>query len=148
MARSDEDTAVATWTRTSRLAAESPGVFLSEGSVHDVRERTVGAALAVLPSSAFRFRFFDALTATVDVEGEPQVVRKTENHSSWHYVGGQIYDYDEVGVLAQGTGRYDVLRSNMRANKWDRVILTPKGNWHPWEDDFVYVDTSGQTVST
>lgn len=128
-----------TWTRTHRIEAESPGTFFSEESGHDVAEGTIEAALAVLPKSAFRFRFYDALRSEVDVEGEPQVVRKTENPSAWHYVGGEILTARGVAMMEEVPGEHGILLSNMRANGWDRVILTPKGNWHPWEEGFVYV---------
>lgn len=147
MARSDEDSQMtATWTRTHRIVAESPGSLFSEESAHDVPERSIVAALDVVPVSAFRFRFYDALTATVDVEGEPQTVRKTENHSAWHYLGGTLYTAEQLREKDAGTGRFDILLSNMRANRWGRVIQTPKGNWHPWEPEFVYVGPLGAVV--
>lgn len=142
------NTTVPTWQRTHRIESESPGSFFSEQSFHAVPERTIEAALAVLPASAFRFRFYDALAATVDVEGEPQTVRKNENTSAWHYAGGTIYTLAEMEALnIAEAGRYDILLSNMRGNGWDRVIHTPKGNWHPWEDDFVYVPVPGSGES-
>ena len=115
---------------------------MSEEYTRTVDERTIKAALEVIRGGTFRFRFYDSLTATVEVEGEEQTVRKTENESPWHYYGGSIYTLDEVEELNSTTKDLSILLSNMRANGWDRVIQTPFGNWHPWEDDFIYVPLS------
>lgn len=73
-------------------------------------------------------------------------VRKTANQSAWHYLGGRLYTAEQLREKDGGSGEFGILLSNMQSNRWERVIHTPKGNWHPWEPEFVYINLMGEVV--
>lgn len=103
-----------------------PGALVAEAQAIEHRDpRKVD-----VPRCAFAFRFFDVAVQTATLEdGTTFHHRKTVNKSPMYYPGGVALTADEVNALA---GDHEILLSNMRSNGWDKVILTRRGTFHPF----------------
>ena len=112
--------------------------FFTEDYSFPIRERTIEAALAVLPGTCAAFRFYDL----VDVVDQPVpavdgvVFRMTYdrlNVSGWHYPQGEIFSLDRIARLAQDDpNTYRILHSNMVSNNWTRVVRHRSGGFRPY----------------
>lgn len=108
-----------------------PGSFFGEAVSRELPERSVAAAKAAAPKSAFAFTLFEC-PDPVDLGPEYRVIPKRQNVSGKHFLGGQIFTLEEIEAL--GRSEDSILLSNMRSNRWHRVIRTSMGNWQPFEE--------------
>lgn len=108
-----------------------PGSFFAEHVSKEIPEMTVAAAKAAAPKSAFAFVLYERADP-VDLGPEYTVTPKRQNESGKHFLGGQIFTLAEIESLNDPDNR--ILISNMRGNRWDRVIRTSMGNWQPFEE--------------
>jgi hypothetical protein len=106
-----------------------PGIFMSETNTKEVATRCV--AELEIPDECFGFCFFEK--QEIVFEGE-KLVGKPRNHSGIFYPGGVLYSVGELMAKNQN-GKYDILISNMKCNKWDLVVETRKGNFQPFYED-------------
>lgn len=112
-----------------------PGSFFNEECSRELSDRSVDAAVARAPESAFAFVLYDKADNLPDDTDEYRIVAKRQNVSKRHYLGGKLHNVAEVEALG-----HDILVSNMRANGWDPVIQTRMGNWQPFKDGDVLVE--------
>lgn len=108
-----------------------PGSFFGETVSREIPERSVAAAKAAAPKSAFAFTLYECADP-VDLGPEYSVVPKRLNVSGKHFLGGQIFTLAQLEALNSPDDR--ILISNMRSNRWGRVIRTSMGNWQPFEE--------------
>lgn len=114
--------------------------FFTETYTEQIPERTVAAALAVLPPYAFGFRFFDLVDEKPEVPDlGPDIVvevrRKRLNVSGRYYVGGTVYTLAQIEAKARrNKEKWGILASNMRGNGWPRVVVTATGNTQALEE--------------
>lgn len=102
-----------------------PGTFFAENSIQPAPGRVLPDAI---PGQATGYRFFTRQEATVDGE---KLVGQAKDHSPWTYFGKE---YTAEQVQALDDDRYRVLKSNVRINRWERVVQTAYGNWYPLQD--------------
>ncbi len=94
----------------------------------------VDRAAAQAPTGTFCFVLSTVLTADPVSDGRGgtlAVQPKTIDKTGRYYLGGRLFDQDEVAAL--GDSHRTVL-ANMQGNRWALVILTSQGNWQPFED--------------
>lgn len=121
-----------------------PGSFLNESDSRELSDRSIDAAIARAPESAFAFVLYD--TAEIDFEYDPALFRvspRPQNESGKHYIGGEVFTPDELRQLAAQEGephKYDVLIANVEGNRWGRAIRCRTGNWQPFEEGDVLVE--------
>ena len=126
-----------------------PGSFFSEDTAIELAERSVAAAVAAAPENAFAFKLYD--TAVVDFEfnaGLFRVFPIPQNESETHYIGGEVFDCDDLRKLAEVEGdpkKYDILIANVTRYTSDgfvegQAIRCRTGNWQPYEEGQVLVD--------
>ena len=113
-----------------------PGAIVEEHSAVIVPERDVKAAMGKAGSYSFGFRFFDRLADTVDGEGDNgeavELRSKALAYSGMHYIDAELFSAEAIRALNHD-GEYDVLLSNMSANKWTNMVRTRHGGWQPFE---------------
>jgi hypothetical protein len=102
-----------------------PGIFVSESSVNEVKDRDPDKV--VVPKECFAFLFFDRTETIVDDE---ILVGKRKNESGRYYINGVIYTLEQVKNQFPES---KILISNIQCNKWNKVIKTRAGNWQPFE---------------
>lgn len=120
-------------TRTTYVAYQHPGIFLSEESVVRVEVCDPQQQANDAPGSAFAFFYFDVVTTVVYVDGERIVTHSDRcNISSTYYIDAKLMTFSEVASLPGDTG---ILLSSMRSNKWDSVVRCRTGNVQPFEPD-------------
>jgi hypothetical protein len=69
------------------------------------------------------------------------VVPRAKNKSGRYYIGGTLYTVEQLEHRMAATGEdFKILASNMRGNRWGRVIECRTGNWQPFEADDWIVD--------
>jgi len=104
-----------------------PGSFYAETRTKEVQDRT--PPLDNLPMGCYQFRFFD-ITETV-VDGE--VLRGDMKNVSPNFIIAEaVYTQDDVLNIY---GEKETLYSNMVSNNWEKVVLTPMGNFQLLEKD-------------
>lgn len=85
------------------------------------------------PYGAFAFTLSTVMTADPVPDGcggTFKVTPKTVNETGRYYLGGRLFDRDEVAALDQR--EHPALLANMRGNDWDTLILCSTGNWQPF----------------
>ena len=102
-----------------------PGTFVAETAVVEITSRDADFNI---PKTCFGFVFFDREYVTVDGE---QLSGSRKNESNFWYFG-TVYTLHQLEVLNTNS-KYDVLLSNMKCNKWPRVVRTRCGNFQPLE---------------
>lgn len=108
-------------------------VFLSPGSLfpNEQHVEVLNRGVKVnVPNNCFGYYFYDRAETTLDGEtlyGQPK------NKSGRTYIGEVVTIEQVEKELPQS-----ILYSNMRSNKWDKVVRTRMGNYQPIE--------SGDTV--
>lgn len=102
------------------------GLFFNEMSSQQVVARAPEAV--IIPSSAYAFRFYDQ---PVGVLNDKAVFGERENISGRFFVGGDIMTLDDVISKVPNS---EILQSNMRSNRYERVIRCTFGNFQPFED--------------
>jgi hypothetical protein len=126
-----------------------PGSFFSEDQAKELSDRSIDAALARAPESAFAFKLYD--TAIADFEFDAGLFRVfpiPQNESGTHYIGGEVFTCDELRSLAIEEGdarKYDILIANVTRYQGStpvegRAIRCRTGNWQPFHDDDELVD--------
>jgi hypothetical protein len=128
-------------TKTTYVAYLHPGSFLLEESVKPVDARNPQQQANDAPESAFAFFYFDIVSATVSVQGEPIGTSSDRlNISKTYYIDAKLLTSDEVAALP---GDHNILLSNMRCNGWDPIVLCRTGNFQPFaENDHELLTTS------
>jgi hypothetical protein len=104
-----------------------PGLLFSETSQREIKSRKQSIKL---PKGSYGYVIFDQ--EEVAVEGE-KLVGKPKNHSARH-LKGEIYDLARVKAEIPDS---DILQSNMRSNKWDRVLKCGQGFISLDKDDVI-----------
>lgn len=118
---------------------EMPGSFFAETSTIEVPERRVDIAKSRAPENAYAFEFYSVREPDFEWNEEHfDVIPRAFDRSNKHYLGGSVLTQENV-ERENTDGRYDILLSNMRGNRWDRVIRTPFGNTQPFEEGDVVV---------
>ena len=117
-----------------------PGTFFSESSTKAVDSDDVGD-LYPLPSRAFGFRF-EKRWEGEDPTGRP-MTGDFEKVGPFHYIDGEIFTIDELPEDSS----YDILRSNMRGNGYERVIKCRTGNFQPFDEGDVQVPSEAPEVT-
>lgn len=135
---------------THRARYYLPGSFFAEDVSKELSDRSVDAAIARAPMSAFAFVLYDTPIIDFEYDADRFKVNPTpQNESAKHYIGGTIYTCDELRALAVAEGdpdRYRTLIANVtqyRPNGGSvegRAIRCRTGNWQRFEDGDVLVD--------
>lgn len=100
-----------------------PGIIVSESTSEEIASRE---AKVKLPKGSFGYRFFDE--EQVELGGE--ILRgERKNPSGIFYVGGKIKTLEDISKEQPGS----ILEANMRNNKYDRVVMTNRGQAMPME---------------
>jgi hypothetical protein len=71
--------------------------------------------------------------------GPDEMDSKETYLSPTYYLGGEAYTFEQIAARDDPNDR--ILLENMSCNKWNRVILTPKGQIRPLNDDDVVLAT-------
>jgi hypothetical protein len=109
-----------------------PGTFFAENSSRPVPRRELPE---VIPGQATGYRFFTR--REIEADGE-KLVGQPKDYSGWTYFGKE-YSAEEVQALEDD--RLSILKSNVRINGWQRMVLTIYGNWYQLQaDDRVVAD--------
>ncbi len=102
-----------------------PGSFYPEEYTQEVQSRD---PLLVQPGqNVFAFSFYDI--TYVEIDGK-RYVGAVENRSPLYYVGGKLYEGDEIPEEG-------FLRQNAQTNGWKHLIRCRTGNWRPFTDNDV-----------
>lgn len=114
-----------------------PGSFMAEDYAKELPARTVDAALAVAPSNAFAFEFFDSPICDFEFDaGCFKVVPIPRNKSGRYYIGGEIFTPSELRALAVVEGdkdKYRILIANCENGIGDGTAIRCRtGNWQPF----------------
>lgn len=112
-----------------------PGFFMPEESSKEVPTRDPSEVAKLAPAGTYCFTLHDKEDNGPDLGPDYRVVPVAKNKSGRFYIGGTLHSLDEVTALG-----HDILASNMRANRWDRVIHCPTGNWQPFTDDDIVIE--------
>jgi hypothetical protein len=128
-------------TTVTYLAYWHRGIISSEESVEPVKVRDPQQHANNAPNSAFAFFYYDIITSTVDVDGE-HIDTSTGRHNvtPTYFINARAMTYDEVAALPSNNS---ILLSNMRGNRWDRVVRCRTGNITPVEEgEYELITTS------
>jgi len=107
-----------------------PGIMVSESSSKPVDNRDTEN---IEPSKGvYAFRFYDRLEAEIDGE---TVMGEKKNYSGFYYLNGKVVTIADLEENARPSDR--ILISNMRGNKWAKVIMMDNGQAFPWKEDDV-----------
>ncbi len=119
----------------------SPGTFVHEETTNPIDSWDVAKAKKMARTiterhgaTPFAFYFSTRKRGVRDLDSKEVV------HSGRYYLGGVIETLEEVE--ARQDPKEDILRCNMRANKWHRIIIN-KNSWRvtqPFEDDDVLLE--------
>jgi len=119
----------------------SPGTFLSESTTKEIDSWDVEKAKEMANNilerhgaTPFGFRF------TTRERGEEDFDSKETKASPMYYLGGKIETLSEIE--ARNSPDEDILRSNMRINGWDKIIVNTN-SWMftaPLEEGDVVLD--------
>ncbi len=109
--------------------------FFAERTTAVIPERTVEAAMAVAPRSAFAFTMYD-VEDPPDLGPDFKVIPNRKNESPIHFIGGQVFDKEAVRALP---GNHSTLLSNMDNPGWGTVIHCRTGNWQPFPEGSIIV---------
>lgn len=104
-----------------------PGVFMSETSVKEVKQRNEKSI--EFPKGSFCCQFFDREEIVKD--NEP-LVGKEKNHSGRFYNDGEVFNLEK---LKKEHPDKETLISNMKCNDWEKIILCNTGNWQPFSEE-------------
>lgn len=127
-----------------------PGSFFAEDAVRELSDRSVDAAVTMAPDGAFAFQLYDSPICDFEFPADLfRIAPIPQNESAKHYLGGHVFDCDELRELGASEGdprKYNTLISNI--TKWTpsgsvegKAIRCRTGNWEPFEDDDVLVET-------
>lgn len=121
----------------------APGTFVAEQETKEIVAWDVDAAVRMAGEITMRygarpyaFRFF------TKARGEKDFEPKTSKSSNLYYLGGKLRTLAEVE--RDNDPKEEILRSNMRINKIDRVI-TNDNSWRftgPFDGDDVLLDVT------
>lgn len=93
----------------------------------------VDEALRLAPDSAFCFTIYD-LEEAPDLGPDFTVRPKPKNETGRYYIGGDLFDADQIEALDDGQD-HRILLANMQTNRWRTVIRCRYGsNWQPFHD--------------
>jgi hypothetical protein len=106
-----------------------PGSFVSETSSKPVESRAVPK---VRPEGAYAIQFYDV--EETEVNGET-LKGKPKNHSPTYYWGKEFSAEEAIREVGEGS----ILASNVRGNKFKRLVKTVRGNWQPLDDKDVVI---------
>jgi hypothetical protein len=117
-----------------------PGSFMPEEVSRTVDKRDTDSAAKQAPAEAFAFYFYDVIRQTVAVDGQDVTLSsRALNRSPRYYLDAVVLDADAVAALP---GDHHILLSNMRANRWPRVVQCRTGNFQPLQDGDVVLQTA------
>lgn len=114
----------------------SPGTFFSEHTTKEIDKWDVKKAMKMADNiverySATPYGFrFTTRGRTADDFDSKELAR-----SNMYYLGGRIETLEEVE--ARNDPKEEILRSNMRCNKWDKIIVN-ENSWRmvqPFEEE-------------
>lgn len=116
-----------------------PGSLWPEETTAPTEGRDPQRAASQAPETAFAFRFFDKVTMTIVADGEETELASPRTHLSGTY----YIDADELTAadVAALPGDHRILRSNMRANRWEKVARCRTGNFRPLLDGDAIIRT-------
>jgi len=126
----------------------SPGTFVAEETTKPVAAWDVDAACEMARditerhgATPYGFRF------TTRARGDADLDSKVVATSPTYYLGGRIETLDEVE--ARNDPKETILRSNMRGNGWDRIVVNDNSwRWtQPLSDGDVVRDWSPRTLT-
>lgn len=106
----------------------SPGTFVSEESINPIDKWDVEVAKVMARSiherhGATPYGFY----FTTRTRGPDDLDSKQSARSATYYLGGTVETYDQV--VARNDPKEEILRSNMRVNGYDRIIV----NTNSWK---------------
>lgn len=102
-----------------------PGIVFDESSAKPVDGRNPSEI--EVPDRAHAFRFYDVGETTDEDSG---VTLKSErmHYSGTYYPGGEVWTQERVWRELPDER---ILLSNMKGNRWEEVVRTRFGSWHP-----------------
>lgn len=119
----------------------SPGTMVSESTTKDIDEWNVDKAVVMSKeikerhgSLPYGFQF------TTRERGEDDFNSHESDRSNMYFLGGDILTLEDV--ISRKDKKDRILISNMKSNKWDRVIVN-NNSWMitlPLEDNAVVLD--------
>lgn len=119
----------------------SPGTIVAESDTKKIASWDVAKAQRMAEdivqrhgATPYGFRFITR------ARGEEDLDSKEVDHSGMYYLGGKVETYEEV--VARNDPKENILRDNMRFNKWNRIVTTTRGyRWtQPLNDDDVVLN--------
>jgi hypothetical protein len=120
-----------------------PGALFNEDQAEEIRAPQPDLAAAIAPRQAFAFTLYER--PVVDFEFDTRrfrVVPIPQNESRVYYIGpASVWTQAEIRIMVD-SGKVDrTLLANMEGNGWERVVRTRLGNWQPFEDGDVILDS-------
>lgn len=122
----------------------SPGTFVSETTRHELDGWNVDAAVQLARDVVVRhgarpygFRFSTEVKEVVYTKGVPDIKTKAET-SPMYFLGGTVETLEQIED--RNLKSEEILRSNMRCNGYDRVLVNTnsyKSTWPLNKDDIV-----------
>lgn len=100
-------------------------------------ETRVFQAFKLLPDHCSYFRLFDipnevpVPAPSAGVEFRPVYNRVYE--SGHYFPDGRLYSFEDINAMAEADAHYVILRSNMRSNKWPKVVQHRGGGFQPFD---------------
>jgi hypothetical protein len=98
-----------------------PGSFFPETEIREIASRKTKVAA---PENCYGYRLFDREEV---MQGKERLAGNAKNFSGMTFFG-QTMTVADVAKLA---GDHSILISNMRCNKWKKVVKTRRGNFQP-----------------
>lgn len=135
----------------------SPGTLFSEQTTKPIAEWDTRVAVGMAEKIeerhgarpfGFRFSTFTVSDPVPDGRGgELDVEPRLEKDSGMHFLGGTVRTYAEV--LAGNDPKEEILRDNVRNNRWPAVVENRNSylSTHPFDGDNVIVDAAGEVVA-
>ncbi len=108
-----------------------PGSFFPETSAKEVKKRDV---LVDLPKGAYAYQYYDVEEVTKNKE----ILRGKEKNRSPMYFAGKVYTIRE---LEEAYPNKRILISNIKGNGWNKVIKTIRGNWQPFSNEDILLNS-------
>lgn len=113
-----------------------PGAFFPEESSRQVASRDPEAVAREADPGVFAFYFYDVAVTTAVVDGQERKMASAGfSQSGRYYIDGESMTAAELlQWSATAGGDHRILRSNMEANGWERMVRCRTGNFQPLLD--------------
>ena len=119
----------------------SPGTFVAEQSTKEIPSWDIGTAIDIARTITERYEALPyGFYFTTRSRGKDDFDSKQSKKSPMHWLGGEVQTLKQLED--RNDPSEDILRSNMRCNGWDKIIVnTNSYQWsQPLEKDDIILD--------